>query len=204
MFLFNADPTIGISFAEIIPQEFQLQIKQFIYQAQNGYNGHCNFEHSYKGLTKVYSFAFFPAAKVSKRKQLEKIPVMLVIEEQKLIQAECENILCINPSTYNAFPFMIQILDNNRIIRDVNPKWLEVTGYTKSEVIGKSLTYFLDSNSNSVLQENPINCEVQYLNDVVVNIMTKDGTTLSCSNESILHVSKERQMLELSIMHPLI
>ncbi len=45
---------------------------------------------------------------------------------------------------YDEAPYPYQSLDEKGVIKDINKKWLELTGYEKDEVIGQRFSYFTD------------------------------------------------------------
>jgi len=71
---------------------------------------------------------------------------------------------------------MVQSLDENGIILDVTQEWLNTTGYTKDEVVGKFFGDFLDDASMQYVAKNfPHLKEYGVVNNVPINIRKKDG-----------------------------
>lgn len=93
-------------------------------------------------------------------------------------------------------PLGYQSLDDNGNFLDVNNKWLEITGYSREEVIGRNFAEFLApeyigkfQNCFSVFQSNG------EIHDVQFELIRKDGTTLSASFDGTIQLDRERKFL---------
>ena len=65
------------------------------------------------------------------------------LEQRNSLIARCEII-------YQKSPLAYQSLDENGCFIDVNPRWLEVLGYDRAEVLGKFFGDFLHPDSTSL------------------------------------------------------
>ncbi len=74
---------------------------------------------------------------------------------------------------------MFQMLDKDGVILYVNDKWLEDTGYTKDEVIGKSFKSFILEEDYAVVEKKfPILKDYGFVNDVLLKVKRKDGVVI--------------------------
>jgi diguanylate cyclase (GGDEF)-like protein/PAS domain S-box-containing protein len=82
---------------------------------------------------------------------------------------------------YEEVPYSYQSLDKNGIIKDVNKKWLELTGYKKEEVIGKKFASFL-KDDEAILKSNFANfVKNSSINDVRYSLIKKDKSVILVS-----------------------
>jgi PAS domain S-box-containing protein len=112
--------------------------------------------------------------------------------EQNLIESEARF-----RDLYEYSPVMMQSIDEDGTVCNVNRKWLEVFGYTREEVIGRSVLDFMTSESAAVAKSIvlPQFWEQGFARDVFYRLMRKDGTLvdvlLNC-HVSIDPVSQRR------------
>jgi len=77
---------------------------------------------------------------------------------------------------YDNSPLPYQSLNEDGSFRDVNPTWLKVLGYTRDEVIGKSLADFLHPKWKSYFKKNFSAFKKRgYLHDTQFKMRHKDG-----------------------------
>ncbi len=70
------------------------------------------------------------------------------IYEQEIIESKEKYI-----TLYNYAPLAYQSLNMHGEILDINPKWLEVLGYERNEVIGKNIKNFMANNEEAVIDQ---------------------------------------------------
>lgn len=76
---------------------------------------------------------------------------------------------------YEEVPFPYQSLDKNGIIKSVNKKWLEITGYEREEVIGEKFTDFSPDNSEIIKKEFKEFLEVNFCKNKQIRIRKKNN-----------------------------
>ncbi len=82
---------------------------------------------------------------------------------------------------YEEVPYAYQSLNKDGIIKDVNKKWLELTGYTKEEVIGKKFSSYLKDDEEILITNFSKFLENKYINNVKYTVIKKDGSTILVS-----------------------
>lgn len=74
----------------------------------------------------------------------------------------------------------VQSLDLSGTIIDVSPAWLNLTGYTRDEVIGKHFMEFLHGDSVLCVEKNfPFLKDFGYIDNVHLKIRAKDHSAIS-------------------------
>ena len=81
---------------------------------------------------------------------------------------------------YENAPLAYQSLNKDGIIVDVNRAWLKMLGYKKREVVGRHFVEFLAPGQES-FQGGKLACLKKKRNDVELDIVRKDGATISVS-----------------------
>ncbi|WP_375750911.1 PAS domain-containing protein [Vibrio sp. HN007] len=75
---------------------------------------------------------------------------------------------------------MVQSLDYSGSILDVSPAWLDLTGYSKGEVLGRHFLEFLDVESLLRVDKNfPCLKDFGYVDNVSLTIRCKSGKTVT-------------------------
>jgi two-component system, cell cycle sensor histidine kinase and response regulator CckA len=77
---------------------------------------------------------------------------------------------------YSLAPVMMHSIDKNRVIRNVNNKWLTHMGYSRDQVIGRTIEAFLTPESAKVLSDNfPDFWKDKRVSDVSYQYVRSDG-----------------------------
>lgn len=107
--------------------------------------------------------------------------------EQEIISHE-ENFKVL----YEEIPYAYQSLNEEGYIQNVNKKWLELTGYSKEEVIGKKFSSFI-SDDESIVKNNFTRFKKnRYVNDVQYSFIKKDKSVILTSfNGQITEINDE-------------
>lgn len=88
---------------------------------------------------------------------------------------------------YDEAPVMMHSIDRDRVLRNVNKKWLQTLGYERDEVLGNTVDLIMTPESRASLQE--ILKEfwsVGEVRDVPYEYVKKDGTVLNVILDSIV------------------
>ena len=89
---------------------------------------------------------------------------------------------------YENAPVMMHSIDETGIIRNVNKKWLEVLGYSKEEVLGRTISFVMtpESASRAVSTILPQYWRDGSVRDVPYQYITKDGTVIDVLLDSVV------------------
>ena len=82
---------------------------------------------------------------------------------------------------YEQVPYPYQSLNNKGIVTNVNKKWLEVTGYTKDEVIGEKFSLFTDEDFERLKEMFKHFLENKHVENERIRIKRKDGSVIITS-----------------------
>jgi PAS domain S-box-containing protein len=84
-------------------------------------------------------------------------------------------------SIYFNTPVMMHSLDMDNKIVDVNIKWLQETGYSRKEVVGKKITDFMTDESRELAKTKffPLFWEQGHIKDVAYDLICKDGSIIN-------------------------
>ena len=91
-------------------------------------------------------------------------------------------------SIYENSPAMMHSLDETGIVRNVNKKWLEVLGYSKEEVLGRTISFVMtpESASRAVSTVLPQYWRDGSVRDVPYQYIKKDGTVIDVLLDSVV------------------
>ena len=93
-------------------------------------------------------------------------------------------------------PLPYQSLDKNGNLLDVNPAWLKTLGYSREEVIGRSVSSFLHPDAVSSFEQNFLMFkENGYIQDIKFKLRHKDGSYLHVSYDGSIEYDKDGRML---------
>lgn len=118
-------------------------------------------------------------------------------QNEQLNQSQEE--LQLQREKYRAFyenaPLAYQSLDPQGYIIEVNPKWLEILGYQKPEVLGKWFGRFLHPDYVPHFQKSfPVFKEQGLIHDVQFTMRKKDGTFCHVSFEGCIGYTRDGRM----------
>lgn len=108
------------------------------------------------------------------------------LKQEIIVQEEKFRIL------YEEVPYAYQSLDKNGIIRDVNKKWLELTGYKKDEVIGNKFASFLKDDEKILKTNFERFLKNKYIKDVRYSLIKKDKSSILVSFEGKISNIKDQ------------
>ncbi|MFC2151710.1 PAS domain S-box protein [Bacteroidota bacterium] len=81
---------------------------------------------------------------------------------------------------FQNYPVPYQSLNSEGIIIDVNPEWIDLMGYSRSEIIGKKFTTLLsDENKNRFNKAFEIFKKKGIVNNIQFDLIKKDGNTIN-------------------------
>lgn len=102
------------------------------------------------------------------------------ITERKLIEQNLKDSEARFRDLYEYSPVMMQSVDEEGLVRNVNQKWLSVLGYSREEVIGRSVLEFMTPESAAMAKTIvlPQFWEQGFVNDVCYRLIRKDGSIL--------------------------
>jgi PAS domain S-box-containing protein len=87
---------------------------------------------------------------------------------------------------YDDAPVMMHSVDTDLIIRNVNKKWLEILGYNRDEILGKSIESIMTPESKTNLRERIAEFwNVGEVHDIAYEYIKKDGTALNVLLDAI-------------------
>jgi len=103
---------------------------------------------------------------------------------------------------YGDAPVMIYAIDEQAVIRHANKKWLEQTGYSREDVIGKQIKLFLTDKSKEfvfghVIPEFMSNGKVQ---NKEAQLIKKNGELIDVRFSAIKSVDSSNQLLALTVV----
>ncbi len=90
-------------------------------------------------------------------------------------------------SLYDNAPLPYQSLDENGVIKDVNPAWLSILGYERSEVIGKKYEDFIfPANKEQFKNSFPVLKSRGWVSNVHFQLIHKDNSIVDISLEGAI------------------
>ncbi len=82
---------------------------------------------------------------------------------------------------YEEAPYPYQSLDEKGVIKDINKKWLELTGYEKDEVVGQRFSYFTDESLDRLKDIFKIFLKEKRIENELLKIKKKSGEIIITS-----------------------
>ncbi len=114
--------------------------------------------------------------------QPEAYPDLLAKPDEALRQSEARF-----RKFYDNAPVMMHSIDKDRIIRNVNSKWLTEMGYQREEVIGRKVTAFMTPESGRVMASIlPVFWRDRRVSAVNFQYVKKDGTVIDVVLDSVV------------------
>ena len=103
---------------------------------------------------------------------------------------------------YGDAPVLIYAIDDQAVLRHANKKWLESTGYSRNEVVGKKIKNFLAEASKSLVfgQAIPEFLKKGKIQDKRAQIIKKNGELMDIRYAAIRSVDSSGNMLALTVV----
>lgn len=100
-------------------------------------------------------------------------------------------------AAYDTLPTMVHALDNNLTLRYVNAYWLEKLGYTRAEVLGKSIFDFMTASSQRLMRHKLKSMSPQErIQDLALVFLRKEGG----SQHVLLNVEQTSEEQSISVL----
>lgn len=102
---------------------------------------------------------------------------------------------------YDEAPVMMHSIDRNRVLRNINKKWLQTLGYERAEVLGNTVDLIMTPESRASLEEILEEFwSVGEVRDVPYEYVKKDGTVLNVILDSIVWDDPTWGQISLSVI----
>ena len=103
---------------------------------------------------------------------------------------------------YGDAPVMIYAIDEQAVLRHTNKKWLEQTGYSQEEVIGRKIKHFITDQSKAIVfgKDIPESMAKGRIQNKEAQIIKKNGELLDIRYSAIKSFDSSRKMLALTVV----